>query len=232
MDFAFNGASVMSVDGDDELVGVGTVSPLYKLHIVHGASSPSVLGSDEGLNIQNSNNQDSWTFYTRTSNGDLQLFYDSFTSASSNIAPVLRGTFDSADGAYTNSSDIRLKKNISNLENQLEKVLSLRPTRYQFKDNTQEPDEYTLGLIAQEVQKIIPEVVSNITNLEEDGTDYLGISYSELIPVLIGAIQDQQEIIEGQNDKMTAMQSKIDDVLSMVASLTSTDDSAKTTAED
>ena len=62
---------------------------------------------------------------------------------------------------------------------------------------------------------------------------YLGIAYSELIPVLIGAIQDQQEIIDSQKDQLTAMQSKIDDVLSIVASLSAdADDSLKTTSED
>ena len=154
------------------------------------------------MNIENSDNDDSWTLYTRTSNGDLQLYYDPFTSPSSLIVPVLRGAFDAGDGAYTNTSDLRLKKNITTLENQLAKVLSLRPTRYQFKDNSNEPDEFTLGLIAQEVQKIIPEVVTQITDKEEDGMGYLGIAYSELIPVLIGAIQDQQNIIEDQQVKL------------------------------
>jgi len=233
MDLGFNGTSQLTIDGDDELVGVNT-NPMYTLHVEHGSNSPSVAGSTEGLNITNSGNDDSWTFYTRTnSGGDLQLYYDNLTTPASTVPPALRGTFDSSNGAYTNTSDIRLKKNITTLENQLGKVLSLRPTRYQFKDNSNEPDEYTLGLIAQEVQKVIPEVVAQITDLEEDGTDYLGIAYAELIPVLIGAIQEQQEIIDSQKDQMTAMQSKIDDVLSMVVSLSAdTDDSLKTTSED
>ena len=231
MDLGFNGTSQLTIDGDDELVGVNT-APMYTMHVLHGSGSPG-SGSDHGLNIENSDNDDSWTLYTRTSNGDLQLYYDPFTSPSSLIVPVLRGAFDAGDGAYTNTSDLRLKKNITTLENQLAKVLSLRPTRYQFKDNSNEPDEFTLGLIAQEVQKIIPEVVTQITDKEEDGMGYLGIAYSELIPVLIGAIQDQQEIIDSQKDQMTAMQSKIDDVLSIVASLSAdTDDSLKTTSED
>ena len=66
MDFNFSGTSVMSIDGDDELVGIGTVEPLYKLHVVHGSNSPGNADSDEGLNITNSNNDDSWTLYTRT----------------------------------------------------------------------------------------------------------------------------------------------------------------------
>ena len=210
------------------------------MHVLHGSGSPA-SGSDHGLNITNSNNDDSWTFYTRAgSSGDLQLYYDDFTNPTSIIPPALRGTFDSGNGNYSNTSDIRLKKNITTLENQLDKVLSLRPTRYQFKDNSKEPDEYTLGLIAQEVQKVIPEVVTQITDKEEDGMGYLGIAYSELIPVLIGAIQDQQNIIEDQQSQIEKhqtetllMKEQLSEVMSVVAALsTYSENEIDTTSED
>ena len=92
----------------------------------------------------------------------------------------------------------------------------MRPIRYQFK--SQQDEEYSLGLIAQEVQAIIPEVVSQISKKGEDKEDFLGVSYSELIPVLIGAIQDQQAIIDAQNVVLSAVKA---DLGNMNASLQS-----------
>ncbi len=201
LDLGFNGSAVLSVDGDDERIGIEDTTPEYTLSVDHASGSPSA-GSDHGFNIENSSNSDSWTFYTRTSTGDLQIFHDPNTQDILN--PILRGTFDSGNGAYTNNSDIRLKKNITTLDSQLDKVMQLRPTRYQFKNVDPDNQEYSLGLIAQEVQKVIPEVVSQITSIEEHGTDHLGISYSELIPVLIRAIQDQQDIITDLQKEMAS----------------------------
>ena len=97
-----------------------------------------------------------------------------------------------------------------------------------------------LGLIAQEVQKVIPEVVTQITDKEEDGMGYLGIAYSELIPVLIGAIQDQQNIIEDQQSQIEKhqtetllMKEQLSEVMSVVAALsTYSENEIDTTSED
>ena len=151
------------------------------------------------MNIEQTSTNTAWTLYTRTSNGgDLQFFHEANTSNAT--TPILRATIDSSNGAYTSSSDRRLKKNISSLENQLEKVMQLHPTRYQFK--TQDDDSYSLGLIAQEVQNVIPEIVTQLASEEEDEVSFLGVSYTELIPVLIGAIQEQQEIIDLQKKQI------------------------------
>ncbi len=206
MDLGFNGQALLIVDGDDDRVGVLDVTPEYTLSVDHGSGSPD-LGSSFGLNIENTNNRDSWTLYTRTtSGGDLRLYYDE--NSLDAINPVLRGTFNSSNGVYTNNSDVRLKKNITTIENQLDKVLKLRPTKYQF--NSQEDNSYTLGLIAQEVKEVLPNVVNQITSIEEDGTDYLGIEYSSMIPVLVGAIQDQQELINDLQKQVASLTKKID----------------------
>jgi len=164
------------------------------------------VGINNGFNIENSFTNGNWTLYTRTSNGDLQFFFDKDPNDTTD--PDLRGTFDSSTGAYTSNSDRRLKKNISALTGQLDKVLQMRPTKYQFKN--QDGDDYSLGLIAQELQEIVPEVVSEISNEEEHGDDYLGVSYSELIPVLIGAIQEQQKIIDSQSNYIKQMDNEMD----------------------
>jgi len=96
-----------------------------------------------------------------------------------------------ADGdiiAYsTTTSDIRLKENIMELENPLDKILQLNGITY----NTKRTGKKHIGLIAQDVEKIIPLVVEEYTiPFEEDDKElYKTIRYQELIPYLIESIK-------------------------------------------
>ena len=90
------------------------------------------------------------------------------------------------------SSDLRLKENISPIKNALDKVIKLNGVEFDFKDSNHYGylKQHQIGLIAQEVEKVIPEVVST----KEDGN--LGVSYQHLTAVLIEAIKDQQQQID------------------------------------
>jgi hypothetical protein len=100
-----------------------------------------------------------------------------------------------------NTSDARLKENVQNINYGLSEVMRLRPVSYNWKTGA----KYTkLGLIAQETEKIIPEVVSKPQ--EKDG--YYGIMYSDLIPVLIKAIQEQQKTIDTLSEQNKALKEK------------------------
>jgi len=100
------------------------------------------------------------------------------------------------DGSVIHTSDKRLKKDIENLSYGLAEVMVLEPKAYKWKNHKQEDKSF--GLIAQEVQKIMPELVT-VSNDEEQT---LGLSYTELVPVLVNAIQEQQAIIDEQNRKI------------------------------
>jgi hypothetical protein len=100
---------------------------------------------------------------------------------------------------WTPASDIRLKKDVVNSTYGLDQVLKLRPVTYKFKKG----DEKThVGLIAQEVLKLIPEVVRPLDNT----SDMLGIEYESLVPVLVKAVQDQQKVIERQEARMAMLE--------------------------
>jgi endosialidase-like protein len=88
------------------------------------------------------------------------------------------------------TSDIRLKSNISNLGYGLNEIMKLRPVTFNWKGK--EAEKPKLGLIAQEVDEVIHEVV----NHGQDVNETLGINYSDLIPVLIKGMQEQQTEIE------------------------------------
>jgi hypothetical protein len=100
-------------------------------------------------------------------------------------------------GNLQNVSDRRLKTNISSIKYGLSEVLKLNPVNYNWKNRPEEIKK-SLGLIAQEVQPIISEIVTK----GDDKNQTLSVSYTELIPVLIKAIQEQQSIINIQNKKI------------------------------
>lgn len=83
-----------------------------------------------------------------------------------------------------NTSDAREKENIHNIDHGLDAVMRLRPVSFTWKENVEEGTK--LGLIAQELETVIPEVVKT----GSDGTK--GVFYSDLIPVLTRALQQQQ----------------------------------------
>lgn len=82
-------------------------------------------------------------------------------------------------------SDLRLKKNILELGNSLDKINTLRPIKYDFKtDETNNSDR--VGFVAQEVKEVIPEIVEG----EATESDTLGLRTADLIPFLTKAIQE------------------------------------------
>jgi len=146
------------------------------------------------LTIQNISDATSfWRLETRP-NGSLSLYRNG----------DYRGFFSESTGNYSSISDRHTKKDITALENgTLNKVMHLNPVSYLMKDQTN--TNRNLGLISQEVQEIFP----NLTHYVEE-SDLLTLSYTELIPILIKALQEQQEIIEAQNAKDTVQDKSIE----------------------
>lgn len=123
-------------------------------------------------------------------------------------------------GSLTNTSDRNLKENVRSLDNALGVVMQLRPTSYTFRGNGNYnglalSTGQRYGLIAQEVESILPALVqNNVHRYEEviaDGEgvapggeaktvtremEYKSLNYTEMIPFLIKAMQEQQEMIE------------------------------------
>ncbi|AJY71083.1 hypothetical protein RW64_16695 [Geobacter sulfurreducens] len=92
------------------------------------------------------------------------------------------------------TSDIRFKKNIDPIADALTKILKAEGVSYEWKSE-EFPDKgfdkgKHYGVIAQEMERAIPEVVSTL----QDGSK--NVAYTEIIPVLIEAIKEQQKQIE------------------------------------
>ena len=107
------------------------------------------------------------TFNSGDGNG-IHYFYTDVTSS---------GYVDSA-------SDIKLKTNIKTIDNALDKVLQLRGAEY---DRIDKGNQHEIGVIAQEVEKVIPELVH--------GDETKTVSYGNMTAVLIEAIKEQNDVI-------------------------------------
>jgi len=133
-------------------------------------------------------------------------FYPNDDNANSLGLSSNRWTTVYATNNVIQTSDMREKSDISGLIYGLKEILQLHPVLFKWKKY---PDQgYNLGLIAQEVQPVISEVV----DIGSDPDNLMGIKYSALIPVLIKGIQEQQEIIDLQKVKYQELESQIAEI--------------------
>lgn len=185
-------------------VGIGTPSPAAKLTVVDDilltGSSPSLTLTDatssfviktnttgEGI-VQSGTSKPIRFFRNNGSNESMRI--DSAGNVGiDNTTPSYKldvnGTIR-ATGDVIAFSDIRVKENIATIENALDKVKKLRGVEYNKIDNP----ERNIGVIAQEIEEVIPEVV------KEDDEGMKSVAYGNITAVLIEAIKEQQKQID------------------------------------
>jgi regulator of RNase E activity RraB len=112
---------------------------------------------------------------------------------------------------WTTNSDIRIKKNIRDTHYGLSTVMQLRPVEYTLISS----DLKQVGFIAQEVNKLVPEVVTGTEGDLEKG-EILGITYANLVAVLTKAIQEQQKQIEDLHQKLEVQGKKMDYLITIM----------------
>ncbi|HCY00278.1 MAG TPA: hypothetical protein DG754_09090, partial [Bacteroidales bacterium] len=119
-----------------------------------------------------------------------------------------------SDGTFTTAtSDVRLKENISTLSGSLAKVMTLRGVNFTWKSEPSMGNR--VGFIAQEVEKVVPELV--FTN-SEDG--YMGVNYAEMTAVLVEAVKEQQkeiEILKAEIGKIDALKAELDAIKALIS---------------
>ncbi len=104
-------------------------------------------------------------------------------------------------------SDVRYKKDILNLDNVLEKILMIDGVSYNWRTDEfpdlNFPAGSQLGVIAQDVEKVFPDLVFT------DSDGFKSVSYEKFVPVLIEAIQEQQQMIETQQKENRSLQAEL-----------------------
>ena len=97
------------------------------------------------------------------------------------------------------TSDIRVKTNIKNISNPIEKLSKINGVSFDWKNT----EKSSLGLIAQEVEKVFPEIVN--TDEEEN---FKTLNYNGMIGVLVEAIKEQQTQINNLTNQIEELKKK------------------------
>ena len=214
-------SSNLCIENSTGNVGIGTTSPSEALDV----NGKIKLGSFETFSDEG---------------GLLMGVNSSFIPVDDNSLDLGNSTnrwFEvwSANGTI-NTSDARDKTNIQDLNYGLEEVLNLRPVKYQWKNDTSGDEK--IGLIAQEILTVLPEVVKthdqvrldeqNPSSFQTVELQRMGVYYSDIIPVLVKAIQEQQgtiHAIEAENSELKAnnkaLLNRLDQLESAVQALSS-----------
>jgi hypothetical protein len=179
--------------------------------ILNGANTAYLYATGRDFFIGNGAQNRDLVFFTNTGTTGadgterMRILYGGgvcIGTASQNGANKLTVNGSISASAFNVSSDRRLKSNIRNMNYGLSEIMRLQPVSWSWKNNSLSPARQ-LGLIAQDVRNIIPETVSGN---EQTGT--LSINYTELIPVLVNAIKQQQQQIEQLEKKVKALEHK------------------------
>jgi hypothetical protein len=160
-------------------------------------------------------NGSSWVYQSATAGGLYQITgqaHNWYKHNGSGTHTTLL-TLDSsgnlvATANITAYSDIKLKENINTIQNALDKTLKLRGVTFTRKDIPEEG--FQIGLIAQEVEEIIPEAVRVSKTETPEGTanETKTVAYGNMIGLLIEAVKDQQKIIEKLEKRIEDLENK------------------------
>jgi hypothetical protein len=198
-------------------VGIGVDIPKAKLHIYGGLlienpGAPPILSGEmfflgwngAGLGLGETD------FYQH---GEAGLGgYDFYSQRNTRGMLLLARLKDNGDlllkGSVGSLSDERRKTNIRPLNDGLKKILKLQGVCFNWKDTIACDNNTHLGLIAQNVLKVLPEVVKG--GFQSKGEEELySIQYDGIIPVLIEAIKEQQQQIESYKTQVKSLQEKV-----------------------
>ena len=212
---------------NDGKTGVGETSPSDKLHINSAAGEYAFRVQVDGA-----------TKFRIYDNGGVSVGFNTIATH----ALVLQNNSTPLAGqarayAWTTYSDARIKSNQQQLSYGLKEVLQLQPKSYLHHSSEYAEDgsfkmkgnqtKQTIGFIAQEVQKIIPEIVYQP---QDESQDLWSMDYEKLVPVLTKAIQEQQEMIESlrnENKQIKAENSKTKSEIAQIKSMLQIRASAK-----
>ena len=158
---------------------------------IGGSSSTTIFGNHNGyIYIKQSDNK---TRIAMEAVDGVMNFLDG--TVSNDVSISLNATDGTVQAAqYTSTSSKRFKKKIKNLKNGLEKISKLRPVVFDWKNKEIKND---IGLIAEEVNEIIP----NLVGFNNKG-EIIGIDYGKLTPILIQAVKELSLEVERLKNKI------------------------------
>ena len=192
--FKANNSERMRIDSSGK-VAIAHNDPDALLHINPGNALCNVKLERQGVVA--------WRFGIDTNNANLKFDAgdDALGGPEFLITTNGAGHFDNDVIAFSNStgSDKRLKKNIKPIPYGLKEVLQMNPVEYDWKEKRDE--SHDIGVIAQEIEEIIPEVVKEHEDLKTQ-KEFKTVDYGKMVAVLIKAVQEQQQQINELKEKL------------------------------
>jgi hypothetical protein len=176
--------------------------------ILSGPNNAYLYSAARNFVIGNSSSSYNLMFFTggtNTSNERMRITNDGrvgIGTSNPSASHKLEVSGNALASAWQTTSDKRLKTDIKETHYGLKEVMRLKPVSWRWKDQSLDK-RLQLGLIAQDARKTIPEIVSG-----NEQKETLSINYTELIPVLINAIKEQQQQIEELKEEMKALKHK------------------------
>ena len=116
------------------------------------------------------------------------------------------------NGTFVTSSDQRLKENVEDIDNALEKVLNLNGVYFNWIDKEKYGPERNIGFIAQNVESVVPELI------KQNGDGFYAVNYSQITGLLVEAIKEQSVLISLLQSRLTALEDNVSDIASEVGS--------------
>lgn len=205
-------------------LGIGTTTPDTRLQVVGSdndgstASLKITSGSQNMLLDGNEIDGDNGLFLNNNSSEDVIIANGGgnigigVNDATNIITVVKSSATDPVADAWTTYSSRRWKTDIEPLQGALDKVRRLRGVSYNWKDS----GKHDIGLIAEEVGEVVPEVVA----YEENGVDAKSVDYPRLVAVLIEAVKEQQNEIEQLKQAQTdydKLAARLDELEKLIA---------------
>ena len=159
-------------------------------HEIYVASIDN-LGNGGGLeNIMYRNVVNTMTSSAKIKFGTITLINNGSTgtwthNGTFQVSGAIRASGDIT--AFTSVSDVRLKENLEIIPEALAKVGELNGYTFNYKDR---PEDRISGLIAQDLEKVLPEAVYDLEEKSQDGDNYKAVRYDTVIPLLVEAIKE------------------------------------------
>jgi hypothetical protein len=181
----------MKIEVNKNFVILAVIGILFGITVYAVAPNPGHSWSSIGdipADIADGDNQNLVSVLSNGNNAEGNSLTNVGSISTTGISATgdITTTADMYASGYYYSSDERLKENITEINNAVSLVKSLDGVSFNWKEN----DEKSMGLIAQDVEKIFPEIVS--VNAE----GYKSVQYGVLVAVLIEAVKEQQKEID------------------------------------
>ena len=142
---------------------------------------------------------------------------------------IFSNTGNATCSQWVSTSDIRMKANLKEIETALDKIDYLTGYTYYKRNNLIEDESsvYSIeaGLIAQDVERVLPEAVHYLNNDGEPdpkGEAIKGVNYNGVVALLVNALKEQKEIVNKQQEEIEILKSEINEIRNLISKLSDT----------